>query len=97
MVGVVVGFSLLTLTNWAVLWVVWRRHVAIEARMAEPGLVNTELIRRLAASYGAAKAMLEACPPSDMFGPCAGRRRVLAGAVAAVDEFGPQDAAPHRG
>src|ERR1039458_6211055 len=88
MEGLAVGLSLLSLTSLVLLFVVWRRNDAIQRALAEPRLVNTELLRLLTNSYAAAKLMLDECPPAELSDHCAERRRSLSRAVAAVDEFG---------
>jgi hypothetical protein len=87
MSAAVIGLIILTGVNWVLIWITWRRNVVIQRKLSEPGLVQSELMRRLADAYAAAKAMLDACPESDLPGPCARRRGFLSVAVAAVDEF----------
>ena len=88
MEGLAVGLSLSSLTSLVLLFVVWRRNDAIHRTLAEPRLVNAELLRLLASSYAAAKLMLESCPQTELPERCAEFWRRLRLAVAAVDEFG---------
>jgi len=81
------------LVNWALLWTVWRRSVAIGAKVAEPELVHGELLRLLANACAAGRAMLDAFPASELSGVRADRRRALMIAIAAVDEFAPNQSA----
>ena len=95
MSAAVIGLLVLTGVNWVLMWIIWRRNVVVQRKLNEPGLLHSELLRRLADSYAAAKAMLDACPESDLSGPCARQRAVLGVAVAAVGEFAPGgEAAP---
>jgi hypothetical protein len=87
MSGLLVGFGLLTIFNWALLLIVWRRNIAIQLKLEEPSMVNNEFVRLLATAHAAAKSMLDMCPESETPGACAERRRRLDQAVAAVDEF----------
>jgi hypothetical protein len=87
MVAAIIGLIVLTGVNWVLLWTLWRRNVVIQRKLSEPGLIHDELLRRLADSYAAAKAMLDACPESDLPEPCVRRRAFLSVAIAAVDEF----------
>ena len=89
MSAAVIGLLVLTGVNWVLMWIIWRRNIVIQRKLNEPGLVQNELMRRLADSYTAAKAMLDACPASDSSGPCDRQRAVLSVAVAAVSEFAP--------
>jgi hypothetical protein len=91
---VVIGLIVLIGANWVLLWILWRRNVVIQRKLSEPGLVNDEFLRRLANSYSAAKAMLDACPESEVSGPCARRRAGLSVAIAAVDEFASTEGVP---
>jgi hypothetical protein len=89
-----VGLIVLTGMSWVLFGMLWRRNVAIQRTLSEPQLVPSELTRRLAGSYAAAKAFLDACPESDLAGPCARRRGYLRVAVAAVDELASEGDAP---
>jgi len=92
----VVGLIALAGISWVMLGVLWRRNVIIERMLSEPRLVQSELLRRLTDSYAAAKLLLDACPESDLPGPCARRRGYLSVAVAAVDELASEgDLPPH--
>jgi hypothetical protein len=91
MAVLVVVFGVMTALSWGFLGVVWRRHGAIESKLREPTMVNAELVRLLAGSHAAGKALLEACPAAELHGVCAERRRVLAMAVAGVEEFTPSE------
>jgi hypothetical protein len=90
------GIALIALTgiSWALLGIVWRRSVVIQRTLSEPGLVQSELLRRLADSYGAARLLLDACEGSDLPGSCARRRDYLRVAVAAVEELASEGDAP---
>ena len=87
MVGLILGLGLLSLTSLVLLFVVWRRNLGVQRALAEPRLVNAELLRLLANSYAAAKLMLESCPQTELPERCAEFWRRLRLAVAAVDEF----------
>ena len=90
------GVALIALTgiSWALLGVVWQRSVVIQRTLSEPGLVQSELLRRLADSYAAAKLLLDACEESDLPSPCARRRDHLRVAIAAVEELASEGDAP---
>jgi len=92
--AVVVGLVVLTGMSWVLLGILWRRNLVIQRTLSEPRLVESELLRRLADSYAAAKLLLDACPESDLPGPCARRRGYLSVAVAAVDEFASENEVP---
>lgn len=88
--SVTVALSFLTLINWVLLVLVWRRDVALsrrpESRPSEPG----ELVRRLVRSHVAAKRLLVACSAAEahsVSAKFAERHQELATAVAAVGEF----------
>jgi hypothetical protein len=92
--GAVIGLIVLTGMSWVLLGILWRRNVNIERTLSEPRLIQSELLRRLADSYAAAKLLLDACPETDLPGPCAQRRGYLSVAVAAVDELASEGDAP---
>ncbi len=90
----VAGLIVLTGMSWVLLGILWRRNAVIQRTLSEPKFVENELLRRLADSYAAAKLLLDACPESDLPGPCARRRAYLSVAVAAVDEFASENEVP---
>lgn len=87
-----IGLVVLIGVTWVLLWVSLRRNAVIHRKLDEPHLVHDELLRRLTDAYVAAKAMLAACPDSDLPAPCAQRRGYLSVAVAALEEFSEDDA-----
>jgi hypothetical protein len=89
MTELALAFGVTTVWSWLLVVLVWHRYRAIEAKLHEPSIVNQELLRLLAGSYAAARALLEACPAAELHGRCATRRSALAVAVAAVEEFAP--------
>jgi hypothetical protein len=92
--GAVIGLIALTGISWVLFGILWRRSVVIQRTLSEPGLVQSELLRRLADSYAAAKLLLDACPESDLPGACAQRRGYLSVAVAAVEELASESDLP---
>jgi hypothetical protein len=53
--------------SWVLLGIRWRRSVNIERTLSQSGLIDNELLRRLAHSCAAAKLLLDACPESRTF------------------------------
>ncbi|MGO9877419.1 MAG: hypothetical protein ACLPVY_26875 [Acidimicrobiia bacterium] len=84
----------LVVTNWALLFVVWRRNVLLGRKLTVRGTRHGEIVRRLGRSHLAAVRMLGSCSAeqAQRISPaCAASRQDLVMAVAAVGELAEED------